>query len=475
MRLTPTVLTSEKSARISHQKHSGKFSGPSSGGHPRSPLSVDQTAAAAEVDTPRVAAALRERAAPRRSYSVDDLGALLHEAPDVSIGAEGGASRASVVDQLLCNEWARGYCTLLAESSSVQGNSHKHLMKLLVRAAGDTTRVANLISNPLDALTDRMCDEGVKMALNSAGTVASLSSTATVDEDSAAAVTVARAAARAPTTDDGSVESDDTDREIAAVLAARRGGGAASTSSAAAAPGGVGGGSGRRAEVNPLQQKALSLMLSLIMSGAAPAAAAATAGQLQHLSPFLVADETGAPQVELVARTGHGVGQSRQQQGLHAQLESLRAPPLAFGAASPNVSFSQPQQLRLSFARAGGQAALGSGASSGGMSAMGGVGGMAMSTARRLLKADSFGSGSGPDLGKFFEVAMDALRDGNDHNGADGDRAGMAGAAAASLRRSSTASFSALAVGAGSFASGASSFNAGSGRVLAMIEEGTPV
>uniref|UniRef100_A0A7R9V2Z0 Uncharacterized protein n=1 Tax=Chlamydomonas euryale TaxID=1486919 RepID=A0A7R9V2Z0_9CHLO len=53
--------------------------------------------------------------------------------------------------------------------------------------------------------------------------------------------------------------------------------------------------------------------------------------------------------------------------------------------------------------------AAGGGASS---SALGGLGGMALQTARKLLKAESFG-GSAAHLGKFFEALVDTLEEAN--------------------------------------------------------------
>jgi hypothetical protein len=77
----------------------------------------------------------------------------------------------------------------------------------------------------------------------------------------------------------------------------------------------------------------------------------------------------------------------------------------------------------------------------------------------QLPQADSFGSG--PDLSKFLEVAMDALRE---CSFGPGEHVHTHADMAASLRRSSAAAFSGI--GAGSFAAAA-----GSGRALQMIGE----
>jgi hypothetical protein len=213
-------------------------------------------------------------------------------------------------------EWAQGYLSLLAESTNSQGSMQKHLVKLLARGANGANKACQMVSNPIDGLTEALADTGSELLLKQLAKAGSGGLDSKVGQEgwkklrlSVLATGCIKANARAK--DDSCIPEP---------------------------------------SVNPVHSKMLSIMLSMMMSGA-------TSGVAQAMPipdmPFLHHAD-GAIEVS------HTVSVESKAAKFASSMSSQRTPSICVRHAS------------------------------GGAEGLLGAGGMAASTAMRMLRSGAF-------------------------------------------------------------------------------------
>lgn len=284
--------------------------------------------------------------------------------------------------------------SLLADSTTSPGAMQRHLVRLLAHGASGATKAAQFITDPLDPVKGILAHRGSDLILRSA-----CAAKMAVEKP---AGTDAAAWNPSPTPTVDSVSSGtDWDlpwaRRVASGMIAR-------TLSMDDLD------HQRCKDVNPWHGRLLSLLLSMLMSGA-------TSGGWSAMDSLLPADLPFLP-AQAVATLASTAAPSAAPFSTDLAVSALQSAPSL--RTSPSLAQASAVSLMarhsLSMVRAGSVSHEADGVV--------GVGGMAMSTAMRMLRADSKHVVI-PDLGNFLDSVLDTVIDSMD----EGERAEATAAA----------------------------------------------
>mmetsp|Transcript_35866 Transcript_35866/g.79865 ORF Transcript_35866/g.79865 Transcript_35866/m.79865 type:complete len:381 (-) Transcript_35866:1142-2284(-) len=234
-------------------------------------------------------------------------------------------------------DWASGYLTLLADASNSAGNMQKHLTKLMVKGAADASKLPEIMTDPINGISDLVADGGADILLKHFKTMSTI---ARGSQDAAAAAATAAVAESA-------------------------------LNAAADNP-----------VVNAVHSKAISVLLSCVMSGAAAGLADLQSHPLVDLSQnpthvVMAAAATSAVQDGLMQRFGSfAVAPDLHSGASVAQTFSIQRASSVLPELNRQMSMVNDLQRQVSVVQDMGGSLMQ-------------TGGMAASTALRMLRADS--------------------------------------------------------------------------------------